>query len=633
MLIQTITAYMESMDQSCDLEKPSERGDEATENTSYLSLQAQRNANTLPTPSPATSLTLVNSGSAENSSLKRGKSDDDDEDDEELRLSCGDIDDNELRLRTGREGRAHKKLLKQGVQRAHIKSHKIGEKLKEELTKYKQELKEYNETTKELEEKYMKINYELSEMQQKHDHFVATRAHSSDVESEADGGRYYASSTSLTSNMSVPTSQGAKVFSRSSSFMTVLEAESSCDQITKRELNYNGKSKSKTKSCLSAQVRSVYSKHIVETLANRQAQRRKRSMLGDDLENKDAALTQNTSQYKEVYHHHVLKDVINTPQDHKHKHERDTGEITQLYSALKNLKSEQVQYRSIIRQQQDRISDYHTRCVKAQEIMKTQKHEIDKLNVNNKQLENSIYQDFDDLRTKIDAKLKSISHLPQLMREEHSKYEKVMRENCLLVEKLRSLQEEASQLKIKIDELGRRKLVTINRLKAAERDLKIFKNYNSALKSEKRRMAEELATMKEQLNGLQATNKRQLTRHRDQSEKQRRELQKRIFDLELKLSRSQNSTASLIQERDSLIAELQTQLHTLVHNFEVSQKHIRVLRRHIYSMTSSGGATGIPNAPPGSQRSSEAGIGRANQLAAGSSASRLGNPRTLKTKA
>jgi len=273
--------------------------------------------------------------------------------------------------------------------------------------------------------------------------------------------------------------------------------------------------------------------------------------------------------------------------------------------------------------------------VKAQDIMSTQKQEIEKLHVNNKQLESSIYHDIDSLRSKIDNKLKSVSHLPKMMRDEHSKYETVMRENCLLADKLHALQQEAMQLKVKIDELGRRKLVTINRLKAAERDLKIFKNYNSALKTEKRKLTQELSTMKDQLEQLQASSKRQLSRHREQSEKQRRDLQKKIYDLELKLSRSQNSTSSLIQERDSLIAELQTQLHTLVHNFEVSQKHIRVLRRHIYSMTNQGG-TGIVGSGSagiahltsgGSHRPS---LIRINQLPQGTSNGRFAAPRTLK---
>lgn len=166
-----------------------------------------------------------------------------------------------------------------------------------------------------------------------------------------------------------------------------------------------------------------------------------------------------------------------------------------------------------------------------------------------------------------------------------------------MAEKLDLLQEEAKQLRTKIDELNKRRTITVNRLKAAERDLKIFKNYNATLKAEKHRMSNDLNSMKQELDALQLASKRNLTRHREQTDKQRRELQKRIYDLEAKLNRSQNSTSGLIQERDSLISELQTQLHTLVHNFEISQKHIRVLRRHIYTMTSTRHhGAGIPTA-------------------------------------
>ncbi|KAM8716263.1 hypothetical protein ACLKA7_003187 [Drosophila subpalustris] len=472
----------------------------------------------------------------------------------------------------------------------------IGSKLKHDLTKYKQELQEYNETTKDLEKKYMKINNELTEMQQKHDKFVGRHGSNPGMElpnyvdnEEHESMGYSVSSTSIGSDTE---RKSSKIFRSNSSFRTVLEAPSSSMLLQSPKKRQRTESKpAKIRHNLSAQVDGGYE---IDTMRHSRHSRRSQDML-EDQENEPTSI-------KDMYN--VLKDVINTKQEHKLKYsyDRDTGEFNQLYTTIQDLKAEQLQYRNIIRQQQERISNYHTRCVKAQDIMKSQKHEIDKLHVNNKQLESSIYEDIDTLRSKIDSKLKSVAKLPHLMREEHTKYEKVMRENCLMAEKLHELQKEANLLKAKIDELGKRKLITVNRLKAAERDLKIFKNYNAALKTEKRRMGDELITMKEQLDAMQAASKRQLARHREQSEKQRRELQKRIYDLELKLSRSQNSTSSLIQERDSLIAELQTQLHTLVHNFEVSQKHIRVLRRHIYSMTSGGGINSGASATSGAQR-------------------------------
>ncbi|EDW64695.1 cingulin [Drosophila virilis] len=571
------------------------------------------------------------------------------EEDDELTLSDGEqfgsVDDEEEEQQACTPKR---RITSQGDE--------MGAKLKHELSKYKQELKEYNETTKDLEKKYMKINYELSEMQQKHDHFVGRRSQSPDSElpseadADADGNvldSYCPSDSSIGSELTVKR-KSTKVFRSNTSFMTVLAAPSSCEELTTRQKRQELR-QPKIRHNLTAQVEvGGYGQHIV---SSRHARRALRAP-SDHLEEQE----NEPNSFKQMYH--VLKDVMNTQQqqqqlqqlqqqDHKPKYgyERDSGEFNQLYTTIKDLKTEQVQFRNIIRHQQDRITDYHTRCVKAQEIMKTQKHEIDKLQVNNKQLESSIYHDIDTLRSKIDSKLKSVAQLPHLMREEHTKYEKVLRENCLMAEKLHALQKEAAQLKCKIDELGKRKLITVNRLKAAERDLKIFKNYNAALKTEKRRLAEELSTSKLQLDSLQAVGKRQLSRHREQTEKQRRELQKRIFDLELKLSRSQNSTSSLIQERDSLIAELQTQLHTLVHNFEVSQKHIRVLRRHIYTMTSgsSGGTALGSGCAPGSSSSSpqrscpssEQNVMRASQQSQPSSpcVTRLSTPRTLKSRA
>jgi len=115
-------------------------------------------------------------------------------------------------------------------------SEAIGSKLKEELCKYKQELKEYNETTKDLEEKYMKINYELSEMQQKHDHFVSSRAQTSEMDmgSEADPGSFYSSASSVASKMTIRR-KSPEILRSNTSFMTVLSAQSSCDDISRKK--------------------------------------------------------------------------------------------------------------------------------------------------------------------------------------------------------------------------------------------------------------------------------------------------------------------------------------------------------------------------------------------------------------
>lgn len=477
----------------------------------------------------------------------------------------------------------------------------VGEKLKHELTKYKQELREYNETTRDLEKKYMKINSELSEMQHKHDQFVGRRSISPGPEelAEEKTSLCYTTSTMSFDSSSTLLRHHATVYPSKTSFMTVLDAH----ETTTKKPPVSGKMRHQ----LGGQV------DVGRSPGDRGGE-------GYNHRRYDTRRTHNLRE-QENQPYHVLKDVINTKshkrfdhsRDRKYSYERESvAEFSQLHTTIKDLKSEQLQCRDIIREQQERITDYHTRCVKAQEIMKTQKYEIDKLHLNNKQLETSIYQDIDMLRTKIDSKLKTVAKFPQMVREEQNKFEKVKRENCQLKEKLRRLRQEADQLRTKIDELGQRKLNALKRLKAAERDLKIFKNYNASLKSEKRRMSDELSSMKQQLDALHVASKRNLTRHREQTEKQRRELQKRIIDLETKLSRSQQSTSGLIQERDSLIAELQTQLHTLVHNFEISQKHIRVLRRHIYSMTSGrSGSGGIPTVSV-----SEAGTMLVQQVAA-----------------
>ncbi|XP_004533366.2 girdin [Ceratitis capitata] len=468
------------------------------------------------------------------------------------------------------------------------KHSEVGSKLKAELSKYKKELKEYNNTTKDLEEKYMKINFELNEMQQKHDRFVANRKCSK-------GTDVYSDSSSSTGSEFSLKRKYTQIFHRGSSFMTVLPP--GCTTSNENlETEYNMPEQEVT---VSRRKRKLSSTSEYSSLRQQNGQLiQQKRHIKRKSENKENEVPNDTEKYSSRAHTAGLKDIYkvlkNVLDNNQKSHGLSkTADLKELQTIIMNLQTEQSQFRSIIQQQQNCLQDYHTRCIKAQHIMQTQQIEIEKLNSNNHQLETEISTGIDQLRQKIDSKLRDVSHLPQIVREEQSKYEKVHKENNMLNERVRILQNEASQLKLKMDELARRKVMTINRLKAAERDLKIFKNYNTALKHEKRKLAEEMQKQKEQLDGVQNASKRTLARQREQTEKQRRDLQKRVFELELKLSRSQNSTTSLIQERDSLIAELQTQLNTLVHNFEVSQKHIRVLRRHIYSM--SGGNVRCPN--------------------------------------
>lgn len=477
----------------------------------------------------------------------------------------------------------------------------VSSKLKAELSKYKKELKEYNNTTKDLEEKYLMINYELSEMQQKHDRFVANRKtiineEDDDTESSSSTGSEYSLKRKYT-----------QVFHRGNSFLTLLQNSNSSNENIPRNLKHpppncvegGGQDKKKRKHTHHHHHQQEFQeyhgclRHNNINIQNNVAAQKQRHQSKRKTENKenetpiDLTSLQGRSPsagLKDIYN--VLKSVMENRDNKNHAPGiKDEFNLKELQTTIASLQNEQSQFRNIIQQQQTCLHDYHSRCIKAQQIMQTQQIEIEKLNSNNHQLETEITAGIDQLRVKIDNKLRDVSHLPQMMREEKSKGEKFAKENTALNERLRALQTESAELRLKLDELARRKGMTINRLKAAERDLKIFKNYNTALKHEKRKLCEELQKLKEQLDSVQCNSKRTLARQKEQTEKQRRDLQKRVFELELKLSRSQNSTTSLIQERDSLIAELQTQLNTLVHNFEVSQKHIRVLRRHIYSMS------------------------------------------------
>ncbi|XP_065357657.1 putative leucine-rich repeat-containing protein DDB_G0290503 [Calliphora vicina] len=426
------------------------------------------------------------------------------------------------------------------------KRHEMSAKLKEELSKYRNELREYTNSTKDLQEKYMKINSELNEMKLKHNSLLNNRnLPCGDFDTYSD--------SSFTGTEYSLQRKYTEIFHHSNSFIHMLSNEQPLKEI-----------KYKLKNLPSDNY------HKGETIERRVHQQ------SDNKENVNPVHT-NDNSLQNVYL--ALKTVI----DDQSK-SQPGADVFKLKNTIAKLQNDSERFSSIIEDQQNTLSDYRKRFVKAQQLMQEQQLEIEKLNCNNQQLETDASVIIDQLRHRIDTKLRDVDLLSDMMREEQLKRERVAKENCILNKRLEAIQAEANQLKIKLEEMSRRKMTTISRLKVAERDLKIFKNYNADLKQEKRKLNEQLKSMGEQIGNMQNANKRTMNRQREQNEKQRRELQKRIFELEMKLNRNQNSTTSLIKERDSLIAELQSQLNSLVHNFEVSQKHIRVLRKHIYTM-------------------------------------------------
>ncbi|XP_075153590.1 uncharacterized protein LOC142227126 [Haematobia irritans] len=429
----------------------------------------------------------------------------------------------------------------------------LNTKLRNELLKYKEELKQYKDTAKDLENKYLKINLELGEMQQKHDAFMDQR-NGGEEESNGDGNSW--SGNSRSSSAISLERKSTQIFHRGSSCRRVVPSESQQHFTMGRR---------------------VHSSRTFIENENQSNDEPKRYPLRskENIPPKDFPSNRCRNYDKS----------LKSSRENITSRARKSLDVDLLQTTIENLESEKVQYRNIIEQQQNSLHDYHERCTKAQRVMKSQQNEIEKLNSNNQHLESELNRGIEQLRHRIESKIRELSQLPQMMREEQLKNEKILKENIHLSERIRSIQNEANQMKKKIEEINRRKATTMARLKTAEKDLKIFKNYNIALKHEKRKLNEDLQKLRDQMSTMDLSNKRNINRQREHNEKQKRDLQKRIFELEMKLSRSQTSTSSLVQERDTLIAELQSQLNTLVHNFEVSQKHIRILRRHIYSMS------------------------------------------------
>ncbi|XP_055916951.1 uncharacterized protein LOC129949481 [Eupeodes corollae] len=175
---------------------------------------------------------------------------------------------------------------------------------------------------------------------------------------------------------------------------------------------------------------------------------------------------------------------------------RESGETAKLYETIKTLQSEQEKFRSLINSQELQLNTFQSKYVKAENVIKSQKYEIQKLIHTNTQLESELHSNIDALKAQLEEKTNELANLPQTIKNVKIKAEKLSKQNCELIKRLQEVKYELSLTRAKLVEADQKRGTTLHKLKASEKDLKIFRNQNTILKTEKRTLIEELKRLK-----------------------------------------------------------------------------------------------------------------------------------------
>lgn len=282
----------------------------------------------------------------------------------------------------------------------------------------------------------------------------------------------------------------------------------------------------------------------------------------------------------------------------------ERSEVMVLRARNRELEEEQEEFKCLVKEQAQQLDNYRRKYMEAQQKFEEQKVVLNKMDANNKRLEDQINSEVQSIKSKFQEKIAELSLYPCILESEQLKLAQISKEKDDLEEKLKIICKELKAMQAQKEAtLGGDGAVestvvsarvtgigsgafgsTDNCTEASKKrkeDYGLLEKQNVELLREKDKLLEQLQKTKQDLSILRNESAKIIARTKQRSECARQSMQDHIDRIEKELAQCRASACSSVSDREEIIKEMTGQMNTLSFSFDAAQKQIKSLKAQV----------------------------------------------------
>lgn len=256
------------------------------------------------------------------------------------------------------------------------------------------------------------------------------------------------------------------------------------------------------------------------------------------------------------------------------------------------------EFKCIIKEQAEQLDDYREKYMEASQKFEEQKLIINKMDINNKRIEDQISTEVQRIKTIFQEKIADLSRYPCMLESEQQKFAKLSKEKDDLEGKLKIICKELKAMqafgftgssRASISGIaGETKSKCFGKktdyaepLRKCKIECGLLEKQHNELLKENDKIEETLKKTNEDLRALKTESSKIISRARERAECTRQSLQQHLDKIEKDLTQCRANACLSVSEREEAIKEMSGQMNTLSHSFDAAQKQIKALRTQI----------------------------------------------------